>query len=87
MSESRGEERKRRRWGGDVLLRKQLLAENGATILWTLTFSKLILFKQYLVLNVPLKLLLLYGYWATLDPLVVYSGYRLTRLLEESREE
>jgi hypothetical protein len=68
------------------LFRKQLLVENAAIFLSTLVFSKLILFTRYPVLNIPIKFSLLYVYSATLDPLVVFSGYKLTRFIEQVRE-
>jgi len=64
------------------LYRKQLLAENFTLFTSTLIFSKLVLFTHYPILNLPLKFLLLYTYSATLDPLVAYSGYALTRTIE-----
>ena len=68
------------------LFRKQLLIENLSIFLSTLVFSKLILFTRYPVLNLPIKLSLLYVYSATLDPLVVFSGYKLTRFIEQVRD-
>ena len=67
------------------LLRRQLFAETGAVFFSTLVFSKLVLFTHYPVLNIPIKLLLLYSYTALLDPLVVYAGYRVTRFIEDSQ--
>jgi len=61
----------------------QLLAESGAIFLSTLVFSKLILFTRYPILNIPIKFGLFYIYSATLDPLVVYSGYTITKFMEE----
>ena len=63
------------------LYRKQLLAETGTVFLTTLVFSKLIIFTHYPILNLPIKFLLFYTYTAVLDPLAVYSGYKLTRTI------
>jgi hypothetical protein len=64
----------------------QLLAESGTIFLSTLLFSKLILFTKYGILNIPIKFTLLWIYSTTLDPLVVYSGYRITKFMEEIDE-
>jgi hypothetical protein len=64
------------------LYRKQLLAENLTVFCSTLIFSKLILFTRYPILNIPIKFVLFYCYSATLDPLVMYSGYKLTKTIE-----
>ena len=50
----------------------------------TLLFSKLVLFSHYPMLNIPIKFALLYVYSATLDPLMAYSGYTLTKLYQEN---
>ena len=70
-----------------TLKRQQLLVETGAVFLSTLVFTKLILFTRYPLFNIPIKTILLYAYSATLDPLVVYSGYKYTRFLESVHEE
>lgn len=67
------------------LHRKQLLAENVTIFISTLLFSKLVLFSRYTkhpLVNVPIKACLAYAYSATLDPLVVLSGYKITRIIE-----
>jgi hypothetical protein len=83
MSADKGKDQKQTK----QLFRAQLLAETGTVFLTTLLFSKLVIFMHYPVLNVPIKCLLLYTYTAVLDPLVVYSGYKLTRTIQESQEE
>lgn len=63
------------------IFRQQLLIENASIFISTLIFSKLILFTRYPFLNIPIKFTLLYAYSATLDPLVVFSGYKFTRFI------
>lgn len=70
-----------------LLHRKQLIAENGTSFLLTLIFSKLVLFTRYPLLNIPIKATLIYVYSATLDPLVIFSSYKLTRIIEELKVE
>lgn len=67
------------------LYRRQLLAENAAVLGSTLVFSKLVLFTRFPALNLPAKLVLLYAYSATLDPLAVLAGYWVTRAGEQAR--
>lgn len=69
------------------MYRKQLIVENTAIFTSTLLFSKLILFTRYPILNIPIKLTLLYAYSATLDPLVLFSGYALTRFIQQVKAE
>lgn len=64
------------------LYRRQLLAETAAVLASTLAFSKLVLFTRFPALNLPAKLALLYAYSASLDPLVVFAGYWVTRASE-----
>ena len=57
-----------------------LLAENTAIFIHTLFYSQTILFNKYRLINLPIKLALTYAFSATLDPLVAYSGYAISRL-------
>jgi hypothetical protein len=69
------------------LYRKQLLVENAVIFASTLVFTKLVLFTRYPLLNLPIKFSLFYLYSATLDPLVIFSGYKLTRFMQQVKEE
>lgn len=64
--------------------RLQLFAEMSMGLCSTLFFTKLIVLNHYPRFNAPIKLLCLYIYTATLDPLVVGAGYYLTRKHEHN---
>jgi hypothetical protein len=44
--------------------------------------AKMVVFKQYPRLNLPIKFVLLFAYTATLDPLVVASGYVASKVYD-----
>jgi hypothetical protein len=64
----------------------QLICECTTLLVSSLIFSKLIIFNRYSILNLPIKLSLLYVYTASLDPLVTLSGYYYTRHLRKEEE-
>lgn len=62
------------------LRRLQLISECSALLISTVVFSKLILFTKYPILNMSIKFFLLYSYSASMDPLIVFSGYYATKI-------
>ena len=62
--------------------RGQLSIEMATFAAHSLLFTKLVFFNHYPKLNIPIKVLLCYLYTATVDPLMVGTGYYFTRWYE-----
>jgi hypothetical protein len=63
-------------------LRKILLVENITILCLSGLFAKLVIFNHYRYMNLPLKFLFTFMYFASVEPMTIFTGYYANKFFD-----